>query len=459
MRHRAGIAVTASVGIAVAGLAAAPAVAKTKVASNKGLRGYVASELVASGSKPNGNLGNVIAMSGRTVVVDAEEATVGGAEGAGAVYVYTRSASGKGKLTARAVLTVPGEVANQRVGSVAIDGNTIVIGAGEQAGGGAAYVFQKPAAGWRTSSVPTATLTDPAATNAEIGTSVAISGATIVVGAPYQPSGTTSQAGMVLVYTRHGSRWADSTSPVTLTATSPQQFDDLGFSVAIDGATIVAGAEGREVDGKAGAGAADVFVRPKSGWVNRVESRQLDPKPATTYEYFGETVAVSGRDVVVSAPGYAEGTSYSPPAVFEFNEPHAGWGTHTKPSLRPNAELGRSGGGRYDEFGRSIAISGSVIAIGAPDASIDDEYQSGAVYLYDQPKHGWHNAKQSRQFVAANTERYDSFGSAVAIDGTAIAVGADDADYTGAHNVDSGGAAYVFSRPKRSRRHHVEVAR
>src|ERR1700722_12809827 len=99
MRHRAVIAVTTSVGMAVGGLVATPAVAKLKVESASGLQGYVASELVSSRSEPSGDLGAAIAMSGRTVVVDADETTVGGAEGAGAVYFYTRSASGKGQLT------------------------------------------------------------------------------------------------------------------------------------------------------------------------------------------------------------------------------------------------------------------------------------------------------------------------------------------------------------------------
>jgi hypothetical protein len=213
------------------------------------------------------------------------------------------------------------------------------------------------------------------------------------------------------------------------------------------------------VDGKPGAGVAEVYVRPKNGWVDAVETRQLDPKPAVTYQYLGESVAISARAVVVAAPGYYEQSSSSPSAVFEFSEPHAGWGKTADSPLRPSAQLRRTGGGRYDSFGSSIAIYGSMIAIGAPDASIDSEYESGAVYLYARPKRGWHNAKQSQKFIATNTERYDTFGSAVALAGTTIAVGAEDAIDTGVPDSDSRGEAYVFTKAKHRPRHHVEVAR
>jgi trimeric autotransporter adhesin len=427
---------------------------------------YVTNELVSSKSRPSGYLGADVAISGRTVVVDAYGTRVHGHPDAGAVYVYIRSKSGKGRLTQRAVISTPGVGADEDVGPVAVSGDTIVVGApsatvGATSEAGAAYVFEKPASGWRSTSHPTATLSlGTAVIGAHVGASVAISGSTIVVGAPDQTIGANTNQGAVLAYTKPAHGWVNSSTPAVLTSASGKGDDYLGESVAIAGGTVVGGAPGREIGGQNDTGMADVFVKPHSGgWATKTDTRELAPKTAVADLNFGTAVAVSGRHAAVAAEGRADPSSLVRPAVFEFNEPTAGWGTGVGPPLHPRAKLTASHGGPYDSFGQSIAISSSMIVAGAPDASLDRKYESGAVYLFDKPKKGWRNATQSGQFIAANTERWDSFGYSVALSGTTIVAGAPYSDFTGVHNSNDRGTAYVFSQQFQHHRSKIEPAR
>ena len=139
--------------------------------------------LTASDGAVLSELGYSVAISGNTVVV--------GAAGGHAAYVFTESGSGWANMTQVAKLTASDGNAyagGQFGASVAISGNTIVVGAPGQ-GEGAAYVFSEPASGW-TNMTQTAELTasdgalnPPTGIGANFGDAVAISGNTVVVGA------------------------------------------------------------------------------------------------------------------------------------------------------------------------------------------------------------------------------------------------------------------------------------
>src|SRR5579884_2381082 len=72
-----------------------------------------------------------------------------------------------------------------------------------------------------------------------MGESVAVSGSTIVVGAPDHQVGANPQQGAVYVFTKPASGWANATQTAELTASDGAASDMLGFSVAISGQTIV----------------------------------------------------------------------------------------------------------------------------------------------------------------------------------------------------------------------------
>ena len=135
---------------------------------------------------------------------------------------------------------------NDRFGkSVAIDDDTIVVGAyGEAGSRGSAYVFTKPATGWANSpGTETAQLTaSDRSSNDNFGQSVAVDGDTVVVGADK------NGGGAAYVFTKPTARWADSTESARLTESDIDDGDKYGISVAVDGDTVMVGSNGQGND-------------------------------------------------------------------------------------------------------------------------------------------------------------------------------------------------------------------
>jgi hypothetical protein len=416
--------------------------------------------------------------------------------------------------------------------SVAISGSTIVVGAYFEAssqttitnadgqpghpdndsapGSGAVYVFKRDGNGdW----IQDAYLK---ASNAEggdfFGVSVAISGSTIVVGAERESSNQTTitntdgsassdnsatDSGAVYVFKRDGN--GDWIQDAYLKASNAEGGDFFGFSVAISGSTIVVGAYAEDSnqttitndDGSAssdnsasGAGAVYVFKRDGSG--NWIQDAYLKASNAEASDVFGWSVAISGSTIVVGALyeasnqttiTNADGSASSnnsasgAGAVYVFKRDAAG-------DWIQDAYLKASNAGLGDQFGYSVAISGSTIVVGAysedsnqttitntdgcpgtaPGCSADNNSAggSGAVYVFKRDANGdW---IQDAYLKASNAEANDYFGYAVAISGSTIAVGAyrEDSYQTTITNADGtassyngatdSGAVYVFKR-------------
>ena len=154
----------------------------------------------------------------------------------GAAYVFTRSGT---TWTEQQKLTAPDGGANDLFGtSVAIDVDTLVAGApaGGTTDSGAAYVFTRSGTDW----TPQAKLTaSDGAAGDQFGLSVGIEGDTAVVGSPIARVGANLARGAAYVFTRDGTIWNEFQK---LVASDGAVGDLFGFSVAIDGNTIVAGA-------------------------------------------------------------------------------------------------------------------------------------------------------------------------------------------------------------------------
>jgi hypothetical protein len=151
-------------------------------------------KLTASDGAAGDWFGNSVAISGDTVVVAAAAADIGANTDQGSAYVFVKPPGGWGNMTETAKLTASdGADSDQFGASVAISGDTVVVGAvGDDIGAntdqGSAYVFVKPAGGW-TNMTETAKLTaSDGAYGDRFGFSVAISGDTVVVGAPWKES-------------------------------------------------------------------------------------------------------------------------------------------------------------------------------------------------------------------------------------------------------------------------------
>ncbi len=379
--------------------------------------------------------------------------------------------------------------------SVAISGNTAVVGApwedstatginndqgnNDALDAGAAYVFVRNRAGkWEQQAYLKASNTEA---DDQFGYSVAISGDTIAVGALYEASSDAGvngnendngapYSGAVYVYVRSASGiWS---KQAYLKASNAEDGDFFGHSVAISRDTIVVGAHqersnatevnGNQFDNSAPeAGAAYVFVRENGQWTQQA---YLKASNTDAYDQFGYSVAIDSDTIVVGAKGESSNTNEvngdeddnSAPeagAAYVFVRENGQW-TQQAYLKAPNPDVS-------DVFGISVAVSGDLVVVGAPGESSNatgvngywgnnDASGSGAVYVFGRVfGNQWvHQA----YLKASNTEMNDAFGSAVAISGNLIVVGApgEDGNAVGVngnpHNnaALAAGAAYVY---------------
>lgn len=258
--------------------------------------------------------------------------------------------------------------------SLAMDGHVAVIGAPgnelELDIPGSAHVYARESGVW--TQVADLTASDPDGGDL-FGVSVAVDGDTIVVGAK-RNGGEGLNAGAAYVFAKPDSGWADATETAKLTASDAALYDTFGRSVAVSEGTIVVGAPSSDQAGS-WSGAAYLFVKPDGGWVNATETAQLQTSNAGEDQCFGQSVAADGDTVVVGVytfctPDYPSGTAYV------FVRPSSGWTTTTE-----TAQLTASNGHSLDEFGSPVAIDGDTIVVGAPlhDAN---GFGAGSVYVF-----------------------------------------------------------------------------
>jgi len=392
-------------------------------------------ELTPSTRATNDWFGISIAVSGNTVAVGDFDSNI---ETYGAVYVYVKPATGWANMTQVAKLTSSDN--GQGFGtSVAISGNTIVVGAANTSNfnasssgapassPGAAYVFVKPASGW-SDMTETAKLTASDGQPGDaFGDSVSISASTIAVGAFFAAdSSGNSFAGKAYVFIRPTNGWSGNLNETAkLTASDSQLLNYMGASIAVSGNTVVAGAYGHNNF----QGAAYVFVEPSSGWVSSTQTAELTASDGKGSADFGFSSSISGNTILVGAVNAAGGKG----AAYVFVEPSSGWGnmTQTAELRAPNAVSGIG-------FGQSAAISGNGIVIGAPGAPVGSNNGQGAAYVFVKPASGWKNTNGAAELIASDGAASDNLGVSVSISGsTAVA---------GAPKSSTPGSAYVFGR-------------
>lgn len=298
--------------------------------------------------------------------------------------------------------------------SVAISGDTAVIGARQDGSIGSAYVFVKSGGVWTQQQKLTAS--DPAV-NDFCGCSVGISGDTIVVGALYNDDGG-ADSGSVYVFTRVDATW---TQQVKLAASDAAAGDHFGESVSISGNSIVVGAPGNGVGGSV-----YVFTGSDALWT---EQAKLNGSDTVADDAFGASVSISGDTLVVGARADDDaGTSSGSAYVFFRNA--STWSQQAK--------LVASDAGGGDQFGFAVSLSGDTIVVGA---LYDDDggLSSGSAYVFNRTGTVW---TQQAKLVASDAAEGNQFGSSVGISNDTVVVGA-----VGDDDIASGsGGAYVFLR-------------
>jgi len=285
-----------------------------------------------------------------------------------------------------AKLTAGDGAANDIFGrSVAISGDTIVVGAqsddiGSNSNQGSAYVYVKPVGGWATTSTFTAKLTaSDGSANDEFGTSAAIGGDTIVVGAQYDSVGSNNNQGSAYVYVKPGGGWATtSTFTAKLTASDGSANDRFGISAAIGGDTIVVGAQYDSVGSNSNQGSAYVYVKPEGGWATTSTfTAKLTASDGAANDEFSK-VGISGDTIVVGAIWHDIGSNSNQGSAYVYVKPGGGWAT----TSTFTAKLTASDGAANDEFGISVGISGDTIVVGAYRDSIGANGNQGSAYVF-----------------------------------------------------------------------------
>lgn len=260
---------------------------------------------------------------------------------AGAALVFERR-SGSWVEVSKLTVTESDDFLAYFGSDVAIEGNTMVVGSygrdvGEDSLSGAAYVYERLSGVWTPVQTLTASDSEP---SKYFGFSVAISGSTIVVGAR-QDSIDVFWAGSAYVFDNSGGSWGE---VAKLTASDAGRADWFGNSVSIDNDLILIGAVYKDsATGDSSTGSAYVFEQSaQNTWV---EQAKLVADPSTAFEYFGESVSLSGNRAVV---GTDEGNVY----VFQLES--GNW-TREYDLQRNNPPPG---------FGNSVSISSDNVLVG-----------------------------------------------------------------------------------------------
>jgi hypothetical protein len=157
-------------------------------------------------------------------------------------------------------IIAPCDASNELGVSVAISDNTVVVGAnGTNSLAGAVYVFVRPSGGWA-DMTQTAELGLPPSGGAALGSSVSVFGNIVISGAIGDTIGHNADQGAVFGYLKPAGGWVNTSTPnLSVTGSDSTANDEFGDSVALSGRTAVIGAPFHAFNGNAEQGAAYVF--------------------------------------------------------------------------------------------------------------------------------------------------------------------------------------------------------
>jgi surface protein len=340
-------------------------------------------------------------------------------------------------LTGTKLLADDGAADDEFGRSVSIDGDTMVIGAfGDGGRRGSAYVFTRDtagdlASGW--TQVAKLTASDGAAHD-YFGYSVSIDGDTVVIGA-YMDNAKGSMSGSVYVFTRDtaGDLTSGWTQVAKLTASDGAGSDYFGPSVSIDGDTMVVGAFGNDDKGSQ-SGSAYVFTRDTagdlaSGWT---QVAKLTADDGAEDDYFGSSVSIDGDTVVIGANKDRD-KGINSGSAYVFTRATA---SDLASGWTQVAKLTADDGAADDYFGSSVSIDGDTVVIGAKFHD-DKASDSGSAYVFTRATasdlaSGW---TQVAKLTDVDGAAGDEFGKSVSIDGNTVVIGANRDDDKGSTHV------------------------
>ena len=354
------------------------------------------------------NFGAAVALDGDRLAVGAPYDDPGTARDAGSVYVFVRTA---GSWSQVVKLVDPAGGERFRFGQgVALEAGTLAVGAPGQ-GDGRVHVYEEIAGVW----IPRALLASTTTGQGLFGGALALSGGRMLVG--FEPYG--SSAGAAEIFAGSGASWTPG-KPLIPAGLEPG--DSYGAAGALTAATAIVGAPDRLQTG-----AAWVWTGSGSTWAIQVG---LDNSGTATADAFGSASALEDTTLIVGAPDDDTVSGRDSGAVYVFERVGPAWELRQK--LRPSPGLPGASSWDGPRFGASVALSGDRLAVGAPRA----HQSQGRVLVFTRTAGTWSLAAELAQ---SDPSSYAEFGAAVALRGTRLLVGAPQAE-SGTRS----GAVYAF---------------
>lgn len=323
--------------------------------------------------------------------------------------------------------------------TTALSGDTLVVGVPSHDepgfdGAGALYVYVRDGAGW----TPQGQLLAPELSLfGHFGWSVAIDGDTLVAGSPSDETGTPGVPGAAYVFVRSGSTWS---LEARLEHPEGAEISGFGDQVAISGDTLVV-ATPADSAVTSFCGTAQVFVRSGGEWTHEAELVAAEAMPNDAFGYqvgvWGDTAVLTSRLYDASAPFSEEGAA----ALF----------VRSGTSWTQEALLMADDTIPNDRFGQAAALGDDLLVVGSWTVDVGGVTNTGAAYVFERSAGEW---SQQAKLVPADLAFQDHFGFEVAISGEAVVVSSNADDNAG--GIDAG-SAYVFSRSGGSWVQHAKL--
>ena len=312
-------------------------------------------KLTRTGATNGDGFGSAIALDGNTLLVGSEKAD----SGVGAVYVFTRDATGW-KETGR-LAPKDGQPGDGFGSSVLLAGDRAYVSTGNDRRIGAVFVFRRSGGTWaaETTFTPADTLM-----NSTFGQAVATSGNRLMIGSFRADSGT----GAVYVYARDPSASGAWKLEVRLVPPGPRtaRSSNFGSAIVLRGDTALIGAANDRA-----AGAVWVYNRDSTSGQWTPVSRVL-PFDGSFGSRFGVAIAEVGKELWVGAVGANQFQG----RIYRFTRDSTGFPSATKMGPATLAD--------GDRFGDNIAVSGSLVAV----SITSEDYGEGGVALYSRRANG-----------------------------------------------------------------------
>lgn len=342
-------------------------------------------------------LGSSVALEGTTAVVGAPGVSAWRLPGSAHVFAFD------GTAWSRTALLGPGASNDNDFGAaVALAGDVLAIGSPDHLvtlrGQGAVFVYRRSGPDWIQEAV---LLARTPAREQGFGSAVALSGDTLVIGAPSLalPG---SMPGAVNVYRHVAGTW---TFEAELSPPLPEAGDTFGVAVAVSGDRVLVGAPW--TSGLRGVGSVHAYDRVAGSWTHRA---QLRPSVSPEGQQFGAAIATEGDRALIGAPGdslLVEGSG----AAYVFTDVAGTW--------TEGAKLVRSRPVAFDRIGTAVALAaGRALACG-PRAE-GEATEAGTCALFVERPAGW---LAQVELTAPAPKHFDWFGACIAMDATQALAG------------------------------------